>query len=269
MTKQSDKLAEVYAMLETRDQEFQFLAEAKVDANGVELWELDNLRYLLGYGEGESLDHALNRAKIAIAKSGIKLADNVIDGARLGHPGKTYITKYAAILVVINADIEKDRVAIAQAYFALIIDAQAFEDEKRIRFRFEVNDENRRLAGAAQESGVVDFGKFHGVGISALYGGLSVDRIKARKGLKKSQQFLDFAGSEELAANLFRITQTRAALERQERKSERIATDTHKSIGANIRRTIIEAGNTPPENLPAAKENISKVASKKRKQLTK
>lgn len=269
MTKQSDKLAEVYAMLETRNQEFKPLDDAKVDANGIELWEVDQLRKMLGYGDGESLDPALDRAKIAISKSKLKLADNVISGEQLGYPGQTFVTKYAAILVVFNADVEKPEVATAQAYFALILDKQALEDEKRIRTRFEVNDENRRLAGAARNSGVEDFAKFHGAGISALYGGLSVDRIKVKKGLTKSQQLLDFAGSEELAANLFRITQTRAALERQQRKSERVATDTHKSIGANIRRTIIEAGNTPPENLPPARDGINKVASKKRRELTK
>jgi DNA-damage-inducible protein D len=270
MTKQSDKLAEVYAMLETRNQEFHSLDDAKrVDSNGVELWELEQLRQLLGYGEGESLDPALNRAKITLSKAKINLADNVISGESLGCPGQTFITKYAAILIVFNADVEKEEVATAQAYFALILDKQALEDEKRIRTRFEVNDENRRLAGAAKSSGVVDFAKFHGAGISALYGGLSVDRIKVKKGLTKSQQLLDFAGSDELAANLFRITQTRAALERQQQASESLATGTHKSIGANIRRTIIEAGNTPPEDLPPAKESINKVATRKRKELKK
>jgi DNA-damage-inducible protein D len=267
MPKQSDALAEVYAMLETRDQEFAPLDEAKLEIDGVELWEVDYLRRLLGYGDGESLKPAIDRAKISISKAGIKLADHVISGDRIGRPGEMYITKYAAVLVTFNADVEKDQVAIAQAYFALIVDKQTLEDEKRIRTRFEVNDENKRLAGAAKASGVRDFAKFNGAGISALYGGLSVARIKAQKGIKQSQQYLDFAGSEELAANLFRITQTRAALGRQQQKSERVATDTHRSIGANIRRTIIEAGNTPPERLPAAKESIDKVASKKRKQL--
>jgi hypothetical protein len=110
LTKTVDRLAEVYAMLETRNQEFQPLDDAKkVDANGVEIWELDQLRQLLGYGEGESLDPALNRAKIAISKSRMKLADNVISGERLGYPGQTFITKYAAILIVFNADVERQK----------------------------------------------------------------------------------------------------------------------------------------------------------------
>lgn len=268
MTKQSDKLAEVYAMLETRDQEFQPLNAAKVELDGIELWEIDELRRLLGYDESESLAPAVNRAKIAIAKAGMKLNDHVVDGNAIGRPGETYITKYAAVLITFNADVDKDEVAVAQAYFALIVDKQALEDEKRIRTRFEVNDENKRLAGAAKAAGVTNFGKFQGAGISALYGGLSVKTIKARKGLKQSHQWLDFAGSEELAANLFRITQTRASLERQQQRSERAATDTHRAIGANIRRTILDAGNTPPEDLPAAKSNINTVATKKRKELS-
>jgi len=254
-------------MLETRDQEFQPLDEAKVELDGVELWEIDRLRHLLGYDESESLEPAMNRAKIAISKAKMKLSDHLVEGRTIGRPGETYITKYAAVLITFNADIEKDEVAIAQAYFALIVDKQALEDEKRIRSRFEVNDENKRLAGAARASGVTDYAKFNGAGVSALYGGLSVSRIKARKGLSKSSNYLDFAGSEELAANLFRITQTRAALERQQQRSERVATGTHRMIGANIRRTIIDAGNTPPEDLPAAKSNINTVATKKRKEL--
>jgi len=260
MVKQSDRLAEVYAMLESRDEEFASIRDARYDADGTDLWDVGELERLLGYGPGESLTPALNRAKITLSKSGLSIGEHIIDGVRLGMSGRTFVTKVAAVLVVMNADAQKTEVAIAQTYFALVV-------EKRIRTRFEVNDENRRLQGAARASGVENFAAFNGAGVSALYGGLSVAVIQARKGLAKSQHYLDFAGSEELAANLFRITQTRAALERQGIRSEGAATETHRRIGLNIRRAIVDAGNTTPENLPPAAESINRVATRKLKQL--
>lgn len=267
MVKQSDRLAEVYAMLESRDEEFAPIRNARYDADGTDLWDVGELERLLGYGSGESLAPALNRAKITLSKSGLSIGEHVIDGEQLGLPGHTFVTKVAAVLVVMNADAQKTEVAIAQTYFALVVDSQALEDEKRIRTRYEVNDENRRLQGAARASGVENFAAFNGAGVSALYGGLSVALIRARKGLRKNDHYLDFAGSEELAANLFRITQTRAALERQGTHSERAATETHRRIGLGIRRAIVDAGNTTPENLPRATESIDRVAAKKLKQL--
>lgn len=266
--KQSDKLAEVYAMLEARDEEFRPLVEARYSAEDVDLWDLDELARLLGYEAGESLEPAVDRAKITLSKSKIGIRPNIVDGEPLGFPGKVFVTKVAAVLISMNADVDKPEVATAQAYFALLVDGQALEDEKRLRTRFEVNDENRRLQGAAKKAGVRDHAKFNGVGVAALYGGLSVARIKARKGLKKSHNYLDYAGSEELAANLFRISQTRAALERQGVRSERAACDTHRTIGASIRQTILEAGNTPPEDLPSADVSINKLAGSKKRELS-
>lgn len=266
MVSQSDKLAEVYAMLETRDEEFRALKESSYGTDdGVDLWDLKELEQLLGYAPG-GLSPVVNRAKIAIAKSQLKIGECFIDGERLGLTG-TFVTRSGAVMIVMNADAQKPEVATAQTYFALLVDTEALEDEKRIRARYEVNDENRRLMGAARASGVNDFAKFNGAGISALYGGLSVAVIQARKGLTKNQHYLDFAGSEELAANLFRITQTRAALERQGIHTERAAVDTHRRIGFGVRQAILAAGNMPPESLPPADESINKVAAQKKREL--
>lgn len=267
MVKQSDRLAEVYAMLEARDQEFSSFKDSMYDAEGTAIWDLAELETLLGYGPGDPIAPAVSRAKIALAKSQMKIGEHFVDGEQLGQPGRTFVTRVGAIMIAMHADPNKEEVATAQTYFALLLDSQALEDEKRIRARFEVNDENRRLQGAARASGVFDFAKFNGAGVSALYGGLSVAIITARKGLKPNQSYLDFAGSEELAANLFRITQTRAALEREGDIGERAAVETHRKIGRGIRKTILDAGNTPPEALPAAAESINKVAARKKKEL--
>ena len=168
-----------------------------------------------------------------------------------------------------NCDPREGIVGKAQVYFALQVDRQLLEDEKRLHTRLEVATEQNKLHGVAQSKGVVNFQKFNGMGIKGLYGGKTAAQVKQSKGLAKKDNHLDFAGSEELAANLFRITQTRAALSRQGHRSEHLACTTHKNVGMRIRQTIIDAGNTPPERLPAANLKIDKLATKTKKQIKK
>lgn len=264
----SDKLAEVSALLAERDEDFRPFELAKVAADADEpFWALSDLKRLLGYDETESIDKAVNKAKISASNAGISIRDHFRDGTLFEHPGEVYVSKYAATLIAINADVQKLPVAIAQNYFALQVDRQRLEDEKRLKTRFDVANENNKLRGVASDAGVSDFKKFNGVGVSALYGGRSVTQIQSMKGLKSSQPYLDYAGSEELAANLFRITQTAAALRRQSTKSEAIACHTHKTVAKGVRDAIIRAGNTPPENLPAASTKIDKLATDVKRKL--
>jgi DNA-damage-inducible protein D len=264
----SDKLAEVVALLHERDEVFEPFELLKT-SNGTEepLWSMTSLKELLGYDGHESLDRAMNDAKIVAGNSKISIRDNFVDGSIVGHPGEMFVTKYAAYLIVMRADVLKPNVALAQTYFARQVNRQEMENEKRLKTRLDVATENHKLNGVAKVAGVTDFMKFHGVGVAALYGGKTVAQIQAMKGLKRSEQHLDFAGSEELAANLFRITQTAAALRRQIAPSEQQACDTHKKVGAGIRAAIVQAGNLPPERLPKAELNIGKVATKVKKSL--
>ncbi len=264
----TDKLAEVTALLVERDQEFRPFELAKVISDEEEpYWPLEDLKRLLGYGETESISKAVDRAKIAADKAGISIREHFRDGSLFGRPDKVYVSKYAAVMIAINADPNKLPVAIAQNYFALQVDRQRLEDEKRIKARFDVATENNKLQGVAADVGVSDFKKFNGVGVSALYGNLNVGQIQAKKGLRSGQHYLDFAGSEELAANLFRITQTAAALRRQQSKNEVVACDTHQRVSAGVRAAIVNAGNTPPELLPPAETKIDKVATAVKKRL--
>lgn len=198
---------------------------------------------------------------------GMPVRDHFIDGNLFDAPGEVFVTKYAAMMILFNADSSKVAVAVAQSYFALLCDKQGLEDEKRIRSRLDVTTENTKLSGVAKETGVQDFQKFNGMGVSGLYGGLNVRQIVARKKLKPGSQHLDFAGSEELAANLFRITQTAAALRRAGRVGEATACRTHEQIGRGIRQAILSAGNRPPEDLPAAGMAIDQTATKVKKSL--
>lgn len=265
----TDKLAEVVAILAERDEDFQPFTLACVQDENLEesYWSIANLKYLLGYEAHESLDRAINDAKIATSKAGMSIRTHFVDGGLFADEGETYVSKYAAVLITMNADVSKHRVAIAKAFFALQVDKQQLENEKRLKSRLDVATENKKLVGEAKRVGVDDFQRFNGVGVSALYGGLSASQISKKKNLPASASYLDFACSEELAANLFRITQTTAALRRQDRRSEDLACQTHRKVALGVRDAIKRAGNLPPEELPAAKTKIDAVATEFKKKL--
>ena len=266
----SNQLAEVVAMIAERDDDFDPLNKAAIcadDESGEQYWSLSWLKAYLGYEEDERIDPAVNRAKIAASKVGFKIKDHFFSVEVYEGDTEVYLTKYACLMVAINADPNKEMVALAQAYFALYADKQRLEDEKRLRVRLDVATENRHLSKVAADRGVENFEKFNGMGLYALYGQKNQAQVREMKGLRSSADILDHAGGEELAADLFRITQTAAVLRRENYKSEDLATDTHVRVADGIRRAIINAGNTPPERLPAAtKINLVAAATKKRLQ---
>lgn len=263
----SDKLAEVVAMIVERDEEFAPLEAAARPSGDEPMWPLSRLKEFLGYLVGEKIEPAVNRAKISAQTAGFQIKAHFVSGELFDAPGEIFLSKYASLLVTMNADPAKPKVAIAQSYFALQADKQRLEDEKRLRSRFDVTNENRKLQGVARDRGVEDFEKFNGVGLSALYGGRNQMQVKAMKGLPPAAKLLDHAGSEELAANLFRITQTAAALRRQSERNEDAATRTHERVGASVRNVIVRAGNTPPERLPVSSTKIDNLATKVKKEL--
>lgn len=260
----------------------------KTDNNGVEYWSSRELSKALEYSEYRHFIPVIEKAKESCVNSGQRISDHfedilemVLIGSGAERPlDSVKLSRYACYLIVQNADPGKVVVANGQTYFAIqtrIAEIKQMdeynrlsnEDERRLFLREELARHNSHLADAAKTAGVIepiDYAIFQNHGYMGLYGGLGAKEIHAKKGLKKSQKILDHMGSTELAANLFRATQTEDKLRRDEIKGKTKANKAHFEVGVKVRQTIKEIGGTMPEDLPVA-ENIAKVESKQRKHL--
>lgn len=265
------------------------------DQNKNEYWTARDLSKVLEYSEYRHFKPVIDRAKEACKNSGYQVADHfedILGMVSIGSGAEREIedvklSRYACYLIVQNADPTKEVVALGQTYFAVqtrlqeIQQMQAYqqlntEEEKRVFLRKEMAEHNKHLAEAAKGAGVIepiDYAIFQNHGYMGLYGGLDAKGIHKRKGLKKSENILDHMGSTELAANLFRATQTEEKLKRENRKGKQKANLTHFEVGKKVRKTIQEFGGTMPENLPVAdsikkldkKDEPKKITGKKKK----
>lgn len=233
----------------------------KLDESGIEYWEARELMELLGYAKWSNFEEVVYKAIQACLTSGQEIDNHFADIGKMVKIGlntvrrvKDYkLDRYACYLIAQNGDSNKPEIALAQTYFAIqtrrqeLLD-QMSADEKRLFIRGEVTDHNKKLFSTAKAAGVSKFGLFNDAGYKGLYG-LSIKDIEKRKGLKKGE-LLDRSGSTELAANLFRITQTDEKLKRDSIKGDRAAAQTHNMIGGKVRQTIKDIGGTMPEDLP-------------------
>ena len=260
----------------------------EVDNNGNEYWNSRKLARVLDYSDYRNFVTVIGKAKEACQNSGNAIEDHFGDFTEMVTIGSgaerpvdsVKLSRYACYLIVQNADPSKTIVAQGQTYFAIqtrIAEVQQMkeyqelssEEEKRLFLREELQKHNSQLASAAKDAGVIDsrdYAIFQNYGYQGLYGGMTAKDIHAKKGLKKSQKILDHMGSTELAANLFRATQTEEKLRRENIKGKQQANMTHYEVGAKVRQTIKELGGTMPEDLPTA-ESIKAVEKKKQKLL--
>jgi DNA-damage-inducible protein D len=254
----------------------------RVNASGAEFWSSREFAQVLGYSDYRNFEQVIQKARLACFNSGQKVEDHFVDVTELIEIGKggkravstVFLSRYACYLIVQNADPAKDIVALGQSYFAVQTRRQemaelSIEDERRLLLRREMKLHNAKLAGVARGAGVVtslDYAVFQNHGYMGLYGGMTAQDIRDRKRLGKGKDLLDHMGSTELAANLFRATQTEEKLRRDRVSGKEQANATHREVGAKVRRTIQELGGTMPESLPVA-ESIKKIESRKRKAL--
>lgn len=250
--------------------------------NGVEYWFARELQVVLEYTEWRNFSAVIRKAKEACEGSGLNVSDHFVDVNKIVKAGATSkpiadiaMTRYGCYLVVQNGDPSKELIALGQTYFAVQTRRQELadqfpelsEDERRLAIRSELAKHNTRLADAAHDAGVItplDYAIFQNEGYKGLYGGLTAKDIHARKGLKKSQQILDHMGSTELAANLFRATQTEEKLRREHIKGKDKANETHYQVGSKVRQTIEELGGTMPEDLPTPEKSVKQLEREKK-----
>ena len=255
-----------------------------VNKYGQEYWTARELQTALDYKQWRQFSDAIRKAKESCESSDNKVSDHFADVRKMVEVGSgakrsiedDHLSRYACYLIAMNGDPRKKAIALAQTYFAIKTRQQELiedydeltEDEKRLAVRREVALHNKRLADAAHDAGVLtnqDFGIFQNYGYRGLYGGLDARQIHARKGLKKSQQILDHMGSTELAANLFRATQTEEKLRRDHIEGKENANRTHYEVGREVRNTIKKLDGTMPEDLPTPEKSIQQLEREQKK----
>lgn len=236
----------------------------KVDENGIEYWLARELMPLLGYSRWENFEEVVGRAARASVESG-QVVDNhflgitkmVKIGSNTVRPVKDYkLDRYASYLIAQNGDPAKQEIALAQTYFALQsrkheIFENLSESEKRLHVRGQVKIQNKKLMGTAKAAGVTKFGSFNDAGYLGLYG-MHLADVEKKKSIKKGD-LLDRAGTTELAANLFRITQTEEKLKKDKIQGDYTASRVHNMVGGKVRQTIKDIGGVLPEQLPPEK----------------
>lgn len=230
-----------------------------IDASGVEFWYARELMSVLQYSNWQNFERIVDKAKVSCENSDITVLDHFTNVNKMVPIGSgAYrkqvdykLTRYACYLIAQNGDSRKKVIALAQTYFAIQTRRQEIsekdyslltEDEKRFYQRDLTRKGNYSLNQAAKNVGVKNFDKFHNAGYKGLYNGETADDIAKRKGLRYREDILDNMGSEELAANLFRITQTESRLKRDNIDTEKQACDTHNKIGKIVRKAIKQAG---------------------------
>jgi DNA-damage-inducible protein D len=239
----------------------------KTNEYGAAYWSARDIQPLLGYTQWRRFEDAIKRAIISCNSSGnnpdhhFAGAGKMIDIGKGGSRDVTdyHLSRFACYLIAQNGDPRKPEIANAQEYFAIQTRRQEISDAiaadlERLELRKNTAEEFKALSGAAREAGVNDkmFGVFHDAGYKGMYGGMGRDAIKRFKNIPEKENLMDRMGTTELAANQFRMTQTRDKLARERVKDQRMAIKTHENVGKEVRDAIERIGGTPPEHLSPA-----------------
>lgn len=255
-----------------------------INEYGQEYWSARELQPILEYTEWRNFNKTIDKAIISCETSNNAVSEHFVEvNKTIAMPkgasksvGDYHLSRYACYLIAQNGDPRKEAIALAQTYFAIKTRQQEIienfetlsEEQKRFAIRQQMIIHNKSLAEAAQNAGVktsLDYAIFQNYGYMGLYGGLTAKDIHAKKGLKPSQKILDYMGSTELAANLFRATQTDEKLRRENIQGKENANHTHFEVGQKVRQTIAELGGTMPENLPTPDKSIKQIEKQLKK----
>ena len=254
-------------------QQQSFEALKQTNEHGAEFWSARDLQSLLGYAKWQTFDTAIGRAKQSCEASGNIVESHFAGAGKMvplgsGAQRETedyHLSRFACYLIAQNGDPRKPEIAEAQKYFAIQTRRQELSDQlaadkERLDLRKQTGEEFKALSGAARQAGVENrmFGVFHDAGYKGLYGGLGADGIKARKGIPEKEQIMDRMNATELAANQFRMTQTRDKLARERVSSQQLAIRAHEQVGKEVRDAIKRIGGDLPETIAPA-EHIKSV----------
>ncbi|MCL2053246.1 MAG: DNA damage-inducible protein D [Oscillospiraceae bacterium] len=249
----------------------------QIRSDGSEYWSARELALALDYVQWRNFTKVIDKAMIACKTSGHEVLHDFADVSKIVEAGamekkiKDYeLSRYACYLIVQNGDPRKEVIALGQTYFAIQTYRQEVrdrfnqldEDSRRLVIRGDIKQWNQLLAQAARDAGVItneEFATFQNAGYMGLYGGLMVEDIHERKGLKTREKILDFMGSTELIANLFRISQTEEKLKRDNVSTAAEASVVHNAVGNEVRAAIKRVGGTMPEDLPTPEKSIVQI----------
>lgn len=256
------------------------------DEFGREYWLARELQGVLQYAKWENFHKVIKTAQVACKISQQSVEDcfpEIRKSIISGKGKKSFIidyklNRYACYLIVMNGDPRKEVIALGQTYFAVKTRQQELaelynsltEDEKRLFIRGDVKQKNMLLAEAAHKAGIItnqEYATFQDAGYRGLYGGMTARDIAEHKGLADGEEILDWMGGEELAANLFRITQTEAKMRREGTSTPAAANAAHYSVGKAVRETIESLGGTMPEKLPTPEKSIPQLEAEQKKQI--
>lgn len=255
-----------------------------VNEYGQEFWYARELQIALEYKEWRNFKKVIDKAVDSCSNSENSISDHFVDINKMVNVGSgaereiedIQLSRYACYLIVQNGDPRKKVIALGQSYFAVKTRQQELidnydnldEDQKRLAIRKEMKEHNKLLVAAAKDAGVesgLDYAIFQNCGYKGLYGGMTAKDIKEHKHLGKNEDILDYMGHEELAANLFRATQTEAKLRRENIKGKEKANQAHYEVGKEVRDTISRLGGTMPENLPTPEKSIKQIEREQKK----
>ncbi len=275
-------------MSNLKAKEYKSFEEIKhLSKDGKEFWYARELAGVLEYVQWRNFAKVLDRAKLACKNSGYEIVAHFAEVSKIVEAGAASkpvidvkLTRYACYLIVQNGDPRKEVIAFGQTYFAIQTRRQEVadyfnqldEDNKRLVIRGDIKQWNQMLAEAAHNAGVLsdeEYAAFQNAGYMGLYGGMKVEDIHKKKGLKQNDKILDFMSSTELIANLFRISQTEEKLKKDKTATADAANEIHFIVGREVRGTIERVGGTMPEKLPIPSKSISDVEREQLKRLKK
>ena len=228
--------------------------------NGITFWWASDFLQMLGYPNMKAFEKVISRATKAFASLNINLFDNIIrDKRTIGDKTEDdyKLTRFACYMCAMNGDVKKPEVAMAQAYFAeqtrkyelFIEDNQNID---RLLTREELTEGNKSLASTVKQEGVNDYAKFTNAGYLGMYN-MASWQLEKKRNIKKGK-LMDYMGRTELAANLFRVTQTEERIKSQNIKGQANLEQTHKEVGKEVRAIIVKNTGRTPEQLPQEKQ---------------